>query len=422
MEKFNYRPEETENNEKLEASSSNFPDGATDETECCADGREENESTQERQELSVEQKLILKKIWAEMVVDSTSSFDDIENLEQENFKKELYKKTMGDVDNLIDEWGLEPDQELIELIKKNENEEERAVLELEYIKREHAKIDDQTKNFKKIWEKSTRWDSWPKRMRETKEFNCVGATLLGISYLERAGIKSYFGSPYGHAVNIARLSNNDWWYVDFRNGKRSVIKIEPEETFTNKVKVLKINNPNIAYGLIPVFDNSEIIAPIIGNLSTLKHEAHDPDISDERIEKKEAQEYLKKYEDNFSKIDFKTVQQSLSPDVANMEETEEMKREEKRILSLIDFEKPFQDYMKNLSQEQRRGMIEEAKIRKEKIENLFYEGDETILSEAGPELKKALTIFLQEFQKMKENQPEIYEENIDIIVNRISNL
>ena len=56
------------------------------------------------------------------------------------------------------------------------------------------------------------------------------------------------------------------------------------------------------------------------------------------------------------------------------------------------------------------------------IKNLFSDEDEAILSKVSPELKDVLEIFLQGLRDMKKNQPEIYEENFDIIINRISNL
>ena len=44
------------------------------------------------------------------------------------------------------------------------------------------------------------------------------------------------------------------WYVDFRNGKQNIIKIEPEETSLADVPVLRINHPSIDYRLIPIYE------------------------------------------------------------------------------------------------------------------------------------------------------------------------
>src|SRR3989338_6756505 len=249
---------------------------------------------QERQEISSEQKKILGKVWTEMVVDNSDTPENIRDMPNEEIKKWLFESTMKDMESFTNELRLKNDQVLIEKIQKTENLDEKSALELEYIRNVHAQVDSLVHNFDRSGNKSTKWDSWPKRMRETKEFNCVGATLLGINLLEKGGIKSYYGNPGGHVVNIAKLSNGEWWYVDFRNGKQNIIKLEPEEIVIADVPTLKINQPNIDYRLIPLYANSEAAGSVLGNLSSLKHEAEDERIPNEDIEKKEAKEYLEK--------------------------------------------------------------------------------------------------------------------------------
>ncbi|MFA5433499.1 MAG: hypothetical protein WC319_11610 [Candidatus Paceibacterota bacterium] len=380
-----------------------------------------NELIQGEQEISLEQKKSLGGIWADMIIDDSCILQNISELEPEEFKKELYRKTIEDIDNLIIEWNLQADPKLIESIQKTENIDSKAALELEYIKKEHAQVDDVAQKFDRLSEKSTKWDSWPKKMRESKGFNCVGATLLGMSLLDKGGIKSYYGTPHGHAVNIAKLSNGDWWYVDFRNGKQNVIKINPEEITLDSVPVLKINNPDIAYRFIPIHDNSEIVGSILGNLASLKQEAEDQDTSNETIEKKEAKEYLNKYKQNFREVDFSSLLQSLCPNLVKVEETEEMKNEKRRIDMIMNLEKPFQDYLKTLSKEKVRNIFEEAKKQKEAIENLFRKDDTSVFLNISSELKKALEVLLESLKLIKE-KPEIYQENIDIIVNKMIKL
>ena len=165
---------------------------------------------QERQEISSEQKKILGKVWTEMVVDNSDTPENIRDMPNEEIKKWLFESTMKDIESFTNELRLKNDQVLIEKIQKTENLDEKSVLELEYIRNIHAQVDNIVHNFDESENKSTKWDSWPKRMRETKEFNCVGATLLGINFLEKSGIKSYYGNPGGHVVNIAKLSNGEW--------------------------------------------------------------------------------------------------------------------------------------------------------------------------------------------------------------------
>jgi len=377
---------------------------------------------QERQEISPEQKKILGEVWAEMVVDNSDTPKNISSMTTEEIKKWLFESAMKDVESFTNELGLKNDQVLIEKIQKTENLGEKSALELKYIRNVHAQVDSLVHNFDRSENKSTKWDSWPKRMRETKEFNCVGATLLGINFLEKSGIKSYYGNPGGHVVNIAKLSNGEWWYVDFRNGKQNIIRIEPEETFLADVLVLKINHLSIDYKLIPIYENSEAACSILSNLASLKSAAENKNIPDENIENKEAKEYLEKYKSNFEKTDFSLFHKILYSKFITVRKTKEMQGEIRRINNMREFEKPIQAYTKTLSKEQKEFIIEEIKSKKEFIGNLFYKDDQSVLQKSSPELKKILELYLENLRKTKENQPEIYKEAIDKIIGGIRKL
>ena len=377
---------------------------------------------QKRQEISPEQKKILGEVWTEMVVDNSDTPKNISVMTTEEIKKWLFESAMKDVESFTNELGLKNDQVLIEKIQKTENLGEKSALELKYIRNIHAQVDNIVHNFDESENKSTKWDSWPKRMRETKEFNCVGAALLGINFLEKGGIKSYYGNPAGHVINIAKLSNGEWWYVDFRNGKQNIIRIEPEETFLADVLVLKINHLSIDYKLIPIYENSEAACSILSNLASLKSAAENKNIPDENIENKEAKEYLEKYKSNFEKTDFSLFHKILYSKFITVRKTKEMQGEIRRINNMREFEKPIQAYTKTLSKEQKEFIIEEIKSKKEFIGNLFYKDDQSVLQKSSPELKKILELYLENLRKTKENQPEIYKEAIDKIIGGIRKL
>jgi len=384
--------------------------------------QENIELSLEKQELTFEQKMTLGKTWTEMIVDGIDMPENIGEMKQDEIKKWLFESIMKDVGKFAEGLDLQIDIDLAEKIQKTENLEEKSALELEYIKKMHTQVDDIVQKFDKTGKKSTRWDSWPKRMRETKEFNCVGATLLGVHLLEKGGVKSYYGNPYEHVINIAKLSNGEWWYVDFRSGKQSIIKIEPEETKVVDVPTLKIKQPNIIYRLIPIYDNSEIAGSVLANLSSLKHEAENQNISDENMGKKEAKIYLEKYGQNFQKADFSLLHQSLYSKHIEIEKAEEMQKEISRINSIRDFENLVRDYTKTLTKEQERSLKEEIKIKKEAIESLFYHKDESVLEKASPELKKVLELFIEGLKNIKNKYPGAYQEAVDKIVGKIKNL
>ena len=376
----------------------------------------------EQKELSPEQKITLGEVWIEMIIDNGDIPKNIGEMTEDKIKQYLFDSIMKDIKNFSEELGLQIDAELVEKIKNAESIEEKSALELDYIRQTHAQVDEIVQRFDRSAEKSTKWDSWPKRMSETKEFNCVGATLLGIYLLEKGGIKSQYGNPHGHVINIAKLSNGEWWYVDFRNGKQNIIKLEPEEIEIAGVPTLKINQPNIDYRLIPLYANSEAAGSVLGNLSSLKHKAEDESTPDEDIEKKEAREYLEKYGQNFQKADFSLLHQSLYPKFIEFDKTDEMQKEIARIDSMRNFEKPIQNFTKTLNKEQEKALVEEIKTKKEDIENLFYKDDKSVLQDVSPELKKVLELFLESLRNVKEKQPEVYQEAVDKIVGRIRNL
>ena len=147
------------------------------------------ESGIEKQKLTPERKRTLGENWIEMTIDNATVPENIDKMNDKNLKKWLFESTMKDIGYLADEWGLKADKDFIEKIQKTENLDEKSAFELEYIKNVHAQVDNIVQNFDHSGRKSTKWDSWPKRIRETKEFNCVGATLLGIHILEKGKLK-----------------------------------------------------------------------------------------------------------------------------------------------------------------------------------------------------------------------------------------
>lgn len=371
------------------------------------------------QKLSPKQKRILGEVWVEMVTDSEKAPNNIGEMNTNEIKRYLFKSVMEDIERFVEKLGLRIDAKLVESIKTIGDLEEKSALELEYIKQVHAQVDKIVQRFNRSRDRSTKWDSWPKRMRETKEFNCVGAALIGICLLEKGGIKSYYGKPYGHVVNIARLSNGDWWYVDFRNGKQNVVKLRPEETMIAGMPVLKIDQLSLPYKIIPLFDNPEAAGSILGNLSELKREAEDENKSDKDIDKREAKEYLKKYEQNFEKVNFSLLHHLLYPRSSEIMKTNEMQKEEARIDSMRDSEKSVQEYIKTLTGRQKEALIKEIKAKKKDIEDLFLKKNDSVLQEISLELKRVLMLYLESLRHLREKQPEMYQEILNKIVDRI---
>jgi len=380
------------------------------------------ENILEKNKLSPEQKIGLSQSWTEMVVDDENIPKNIGWMNKGEIKKWLFESMMKDVAQLVEELGIKIDTELISKIQNAKDANEKSALELEYTRKVHGQVSEITSGFDKSPDKGTKWDSWPKRMRETKEFNCVGATLVGMHLLESAGIESYYGNPHGHVLNIVRLPNDEWWYVDFRNGKQRMIKINPEETMIEDVRVLRIKQPEIDYELIPIYDNSESAGSILGNLGSLKRNAEKPVDQDDSIDEREAREYFEKHKEGFQKVDFESLHKSLYPKFDELGATKEMQEEGARIRKITGLSEPIQNYLKTLNKEQVINMSKEMKDKKEFIGEMLYRGDASVLQGFSPELGRVLELYLGGLEKLKEKEPEVYKETLDSLVGKIRRL
>ncbi len=378
---------------------------------------ERNNEIDSKQEtnLSIEKRKQLKKIWEEMVVDK-KSFNNIENLDNNEIKDYLFASIMKEIKEFIKDSKINLDNQLIENIKSADNVDDKSVSELKYIKEAHNQVNKLVEEFSKLKNKSAKWDSWPKRIKENKSFNCVGATLLGIYLLEQAGIESHYGVPSGHVINIAKLSNGVWWYVDFRNGKENVLKLEPEIIEINGVETLKVDRSEIDYNLIPIFDNSIAPGLILNNLSALEYEANDESISNNNLDKKSAKDYLKEYKDNFENIDFNSLSRTIYPELSQINKSDAMKREMRRIREIKNFKNIIRDYISSLTKEQKDFLKKEIKLKRSSIKEFFKDEDNIDLENVSNELRGLLKLFLKNLENIN---PEFSQKVINKVVEMI---
>ncbi len=375
----------------------------------------------EIRELSGERKKALADLWTEVAIDNAIPPQEIEAMSSAEIKKWLFESLMSDVDILAEEWGMDLDVALIEKIQQTESGFEREKLEIEYFLAAHAKIDERVKKFSRSPEKSAKWDSWPKKMRETGEFNCVGATLLGIRALGAAGIENYLGNPYGHAVNIVKTSAGNWFYVDFRNGKRNVFNLEPEIVKINEVTVLKVKSPRTDYRLIPIDDVEDISSSIIANFSSLAREAVDPSVPDQSPEKKDAKEIMDRYGAKLNCEELDDFDEALFPGIIHFDETPETQEEKRRLKSQRNFEDEIAVYLRAFPDgtEERERINAEIKKNWEKMIAFILRDDRTIFEGASDNFKAFLKVLDGALSRLKSQPPEIRDEVIATLIGRI---
>ena len=378
----------------------------------------------EKKELTGEQKILLADIWTKVVINDDVSPADIEKMTAEEIRKWLFDSLMHDTNSLAEEWGLAIDRDLIDKIQGAAPGAEREALEVDYFRKAHAKVDVLAKNFFRSPEKSTKWDSWPKKMRETREFNCVGATLLGIRALRESGIENYIGTPYGHIVNIVKTSTGNWFYVDFRNGERNVLKIDPEVVMIGGTRVLKISTPKLDYRLIPIHDTTDIPEAIIVNLASMAKEAEDADVPDRNPAKKDAKKAMARYgallkREDAAEFDIGELGERIFPEIIGFDASPEMKNEEARIKHLHNFDNEIDDYVRSLPKEAGARIDLEMKKKKTALLKLVANDDRAIFDGASDELKGFLTALINSLDRLKKQPPEIRDEALAAIVERI---
>lgn len=283
-------------------------------------------------ELTPEIKRNLGDAWSEMVVD-TEIPENIEEFDEEELKEWLFNSVMDGVENFVEKEGISADESLIEKIKEENNLEKKAALEIEYIKSLQESIGVY---FEDVRERNqrTKWNSWPKLMEEKKSFNCAGSALIGIHFLEKAGIKSKAGFPVGHVVNVVELSNGEVVYGDLAT-PNSVHKIDPEIKEVNGVDMYDFEYENINYQRMSVFEKEMLTSSILGNLSSINKHSKKEDDSENT---KRAKEYKSRYSKQFEKVSFRELDDHLFENYFSFDRGEEMKEERERIKKLFSQE------------------------------------------------------------------------------------
>lgn len=370
----------------------------------------------------------LAQVWSNLVLEKEAVPSDVDTFSDDELREWLYQSVQKEAGSLAQEWNLVPDEKLLNKLKTEDDPNKKAALELQYIQDCKQRFDKFKSQIKKSKDKSDKWDCWPARMKQRGQFNCSGATLLGTYLLERAGIKSEVGAPFEHAVNVAYLSNGDSYYVDFRNDKIADIS-QSEVTEIAGTKTLKIKDEKIGYELLPVFPKEYNAAFLIGNFDALKEDSASkkkPKSADERASLREAKEYMALHKEQMNSVDFQAWLVKLYKTFYDVDKTEDMKQEAKRlkIMSHDEYAKRAENYLKSLSLtfEEEKALVGEIKRQIEGIKKLMYEDNKQVLLDVSETLKRFLEIYYQDMKKLKKENQELFRQKIEKFLSRIESM
>lgn len=157
--------------------------------------------------------------------------------------------------------------------------------------------------------------SWPRIIRESREFNCVGASLLLLQILSSSRLPSKLGILPFHLVNLVPLlEKDDLLYLDATNG----IGEKVEARRVGEVHGMDI----VAFARQIDFFNQAVLGPcksivlfVLENLALVPKLAKDPhfSIKGEPREKEEAKAIYGKHADIFETLCLDTVADHLFP-------------------------------------------------------------------------------------------------------------
>jgi len=327
-------------------------------------------------QLESEQKEQLVHMYTTLAVEATVP-ETIETMSDDELRQWLYETTMNDVREFMKENEITADEVLLNKLKESSSVEDKSVIEMEYVHSVYEKIDAFAQVFRERGE-ATKWNSCPSLMRETKSFNCVGSTLIGIELLEQAGIKNQYGNPPGHVVNIAHLSDGRIMYADFLNGKNSVQEVEADISNLEGVPLLHVDKSHIDYELVPLLEKEEIISSILGNLRGMSRDI------DNSVQDTDAIEQIERH---------------LYPDSATLDKNQLLKEEKERIEILRTAREPLREFRRALSKEDVVLLTQEIENNKDVMKRCVANKDISLLKGCSENLQvytqKIIDVILQ---------------------------
>lgn len=389
--------------------------------EAVPNGNLDSIANTKEKETQIENKKQIAQMWSEMILGTDVAEMDFDKMDDKELKQWFTETLSKEIVKTRNEFGIKPEDSLLEKIKDSKNVEEKAELQEEYILDCQNKMQAFIEEFRKREYHSTRWVTMPLLMSETKSFNCVGASMIGWNLLEKADIENYFGKPVGHVVNVAKLANGDWWYVDFLNDRSQVRKIEPQIKKICGIDTLEINERDIIYKYIPLADGNGAIDSILTNMDGLKYEAEDPDIPDDLPEKKIAKDYLVRFNEYFSEIDFESLRGRLFPEMVRLLESDEIGDERRRVRKMQRiYSEIFPAIKKSYELSKWKLIVSEAKNNLSLVERFFYHDDNEALLSLSDDLKEVLKKYSEKMADLKMHDEETYFVIVDSMISSIA--
>lgn len=360
--------------------------------------------TERTAELSEEEHGYLLKLCSNLLLLEPIETDSKKPAE---LRAQIYAQAAEEVEQLVGEWGAKQGLEESFATAQRSLAAGNIKPSINYLKLLAAQI-NQLREEQKMADptRSSRFDSWPRAMQDGRQFNCVGATLIGFGELEKLGFTEVrLGNPVDHVVNLAKF-DDEWWYIDLNNANQ-IHKIEPEESELAGQEVFRIKQAEIDYRLLAVYPKEELVGSILGNAATLARELGG---DGEPVEVESAQKHFGQFAALLKECPDGVIDK-LSSDYSVME-TEDMKEEERRIHELWGRDatsKELEIFLSSLSREAGEAVLLEARTRAEELEKLFFTTDNPDASRLPGNLQRFFQIQYEQWAHERTHDWEAYE-------------
>lgn len=228
----------------------------------------------ETPELEPHEKLEAVELWENVVGTKGPAIENVAEASSAELRRWMRESLVENTRQMLREWGIQPSRFVLEEIESSSDSDRKAELQQKYIggmlnqirqKEEEIRETDNPPNSACV----------PTEMERVKNFNCFGATVIGESFLEDAGIDAELGyipsHREGHLVNIVTLANGDEMVIDVNAKRMDAYDTRLIETGDFEVRELidpEINIDNARHFL--VMPSSELPGVILRVLESVK--------------------------------------------------------------------------------------------------------------------------------------------------------
>ena len=277
-------------------------------------------------ELTIEQKKYLVGAWHQIIADNKLPEKDIKEMSNSELKAWLKETVLESAFNIAEEWGIVP-QEKFNI--ESDDIKEKTGQELAFIMDLKAKIADFIRINPRDFQTS-RYCFYSRAMQSRYNFNCVGISTIACSIFDSVGAEHYMGQVAGHVLNVVKLSDGRWMYVDYNN-KQSIKEFKPEISKRDGHTIFDFNQEGLRYRHMILVCPDEVPVFVLSSFRYFVNNMQKGDNTKTDIDMENEHALLEENKIMCEKIDISKISDILYPDLSTLSDSREMQKERERL-------------------------------------------------------------------------------------------